>query len=95
MLELDGMCYENSWILPRYHVSAADGGFRANVNVKGTDLECWCEGDICASPREARESAAIQIMFRELSCCFLKFINDSKEAISSASRAGSTIELGG
>ncbi|KAK4286592.1 hypothetical protein QN277_003126 [Acacia crassicarpa] len=60
--ELDGICHENNWILPTYRVSSLDGGFEAKVTVKGTDFECSCGGSLCLNPREARESAATQIL---------------------------------
>uniref|UniRef100_A0A6N2NBX5 DRBM domain-containing protein n=1 Tax=Salix viminalis TaxID=40686 RepID=A0A6N2NBX5_SALVM len=59
--DLDGVCYENNWILPSYHVSSQDGGFLAAVTVKGTGFECSSEGELCPCPREARESAAKRV----------------------------------
>ncbi|KAJ0034393.1 hypothetical protein Pint_25755 [Pistacia integerrima] len=61
-IELDDISYENNWILPTYHVSSSDGGFRAEVTVKGKDFECSSSGDLCFSPQEARQSAATQIL---------------------------------
>ncbi|KAJ6420579.1 hypothetical protein OIU84_028009 [Salix udensis] len=63
--DLDGVCYENNWILPSYHVSSQDGGFLAAVTVKGAGFECSSEGELCPCPREARESAAKR-MFAKL-----------------------------
>ncbi|XP_038986617.1 uncharacterized protein LOC120103674 isoform X1 [Phoenix dactylifera] len=63
--ELDDICCENSWILPRYSVlpSISDAGrFQANVTVKGMDFECTVGGDLKGSPREARESAATNML---------------------------------
>ncbi|XP_057959123.1 uncharacterized protein LOC131151742 isoform X2 [Malania oleifera] len=60
--ELDGICYENNWILPTYRVSSRDGGFQAEITVKGMDFECSSGGDLRANPREARESAAAQML---------------------------------
>ncbi|XP_054817169.1 uncharacterized protein LOC129316827 [Prosopis cineraria] len=60
--ELDGICHENNWILPTYRVSPLDGGFEANVTVKGMDFEYSCGGNLCPNPREARESAAAQML---------------------------------
>ncbi|KAJ0094023.1 hypothetical protein Patl1_26335 [Pistacia atlantica] len=60
--ELDDISYENNWILPTYHISSSDGGFRAEVTVKGKDFECSSSGDLCFSPQEARQSAATQIL---------------------------------
>ncbi|KAL5169264.1 hypothetical protein HKD37_11G031208 [Glycine soja] len=56
--ELDNTCHENNWVLPTYHLSHADGGFKANVTVKGVDFQCSFEGNVGSNPSEARESAA-------------------------------------
>ncbi|BFG15732.1 hypothetical protein CerSpe_020070 [Prunus speciosa] len=60
--DLDDVCYENNWVLPTYRVSPSDGGFQAEVTVKGMDFDCSSRGDLCSNPREARESAAAQIL---------------------------------
>ncbi|KAK7261607.1 hypothetical protein RIF29_27922 [Crotalaria pallida] len=60
--ELDGVCRENNWIIPSYHVSHSDGEFQANVTVKGPDFEFSCGGDVYSQAREARDSAAAQMM---------------------------------
>ncbi|RZB62796.1 uncharacterized protein LOC114388245 isoform X1 [Glycine soja] len=60
--ELDGICRENSWLLPIYRVSESNGGFQATVAVKGLDFECSCGGNLCAHPHEARDSAAAQML---------------------------------
>ncbi|KAL5784028.1 hypothetical protein ACOSQ2_006420 [Xanthoceras sorbifolium] len=60
--ELDGICYENNWILPTYRVSPSDGGFQASITVKGIDFECSSMGDQCSNPHEARDSAATQML---------------------------------
>ncbi|XP_062173180.1 uncharacterized protein LOC133878610 isoform X2 [Alnus glutinosa] len=60
--ELDSVCYENNWILPTYHVSTSDGGFKACVTVKGVDFESSGGGNLCTNPREARESAAAELL---------------------------------
>ncbi|XP_020223264.1 uncharacterized protein LOC109805551 isoform X2 [Cajanus cajan] len=64
--ELDDTFHENNWLLPIYHVSQAyvplEGGFQANIAVKGPDFQCSCGGDLCPSPHEARESAAAQML---------------------------------
>ncbi|XP_061367309.1 uncharacterized protein LOC133310397 [Gastrolobium bilobum] len=60
--ELDGVCDENNWVLPTYRLSQSDGGFQANVTVKGLDFECSFGGNMCSCPREARESAAAQML---------------------------------
>ncbi|KAJ8615833.1 hypothetical protein MRB53_035205 [Persea americana] len=60
--ELDEICTENNWILPRYSVLPSDGGFLANVTVQGLDFEISGRGDLHSDPREARESAASQML---------------------------------
>lgn len=60
--DLDDVCYENKWILPTYHVSLLDGGFQADVTVKGKGFECSSVGDLSPCPREARKSAAKQML---------------------------------
>ncbi|KAL7209184.1 hypothetical protein ACSBR1_030846 [Camellia fascicularis] len=62
--ELDDICYENNWTLATYHVSPEDGGFRANVTVKGLDFECSGGSDMCSTPRLARDSAAAQMIVK-------------------------------
>lgn len=39
-----------------------EGGFKAKVRVKGVEFECSCEGSSCSFPRDARESAAVQML---------------------------------
>ncbi|CBI36653.3 uncharacterized protein LOC104879453 isoform X2 [Vitis vinifera] len=60
--ELDGICYENNWILPTYRVSLLDGKSEGTVSVKGVDFEISVVGEPCDTPREARESAAAQML---------------------------------
>ncbi|GMP78600.1 hypothetical protein CsSME_00034482 [Camellia sinensis var. sinensis] len=62
--ELDDICYENNWTLATYHVSPEDGGFRANVTVKGLDFECSGGSGMCSTPRLARDSAAAQMIVK-------------------------------
>ncbi|ONI29293.1 hypothetical protein PRUPE_1G191700 [Prunus persica] len=62
--DLDDACYENNWVLPTYRVSPSDGGFQAEVTVNGMDFDCSSGGDLCSNPREARESAAAQILVK-------------------------------
>lgn len=40
------------------------GGFQAEVTVNGMDFDCSSGGDLCSNPREARESAAAQILVK-------------------------------
>ncbi|KAJ4723343.1 Aleurone layer morphogenesis protein [Melia azedarach] len=60
--ELDDICYDNNWILPTYRVSPSEGGFQSQVTTKGIDFECSTAGDSRSNPREARESAAAQML---------------------------------
>ncbi|KAL2592098.1 hypothetical protein AAZV13_12G048200 [Glycine max] len=60
--ELDNIFRENYWVLPTYHLSHANGGFKANVIVKGEDFQCSFEGIMGSNPPEARESAAAQML---------------------------------
>ncbi|XP_020261513.1 uncharacterized protein LOC109837607 isoform X2 [Asparagus officinalis] len=66
--ELDDICHENGWILPRYTVfpslagCESTGMFKATVSVHGTDFEFADDGDLKSSPHEARESAATQML---------------------------------
>ena len=39
-----------------------EGGFKANVIVKGEDFQCSFEGIMGSNPPEARESAAAQML---------------------------------
>ncbi|XP_024315035.1 uncharacterized protein LOC104582738 [Brachypodium distachyon] len=58
--ELDEICRDNNWILPRYVVlpSVEDGMFQASVRMVGLDFDMRIDGDRCMTPREARGSAA-------------------------------------
>ncbi|KAK7262576.1 hypothetical protein RJT34_30150 [Clitoria ternatea] len=60
--ELDDICHENNWVLPTYHLSQSNDGIQAKLSVKGVEFQCSCEGDLCSSPLEARESAAAQML---------------------------------
>ncbi|CAI9277451.1 unnamed protein product [Lactuca saligna] len=60
--ELDDICLSNSWMLPTYHMSRSDGGFVANVSVKGSDFECSGVSGMQQSIREARNSAATHVI---------------------------------
>lgn len=51
-------------MLPTYCVSPLDGGFQANVTLVGLDFKCSSGGDLCSSPREAKESAALQMLVK-------------------------------
>ncbi|KAF9612491.1 hypothetical protein IFM89_000413 [Coptis chinensis] len=60
--ELDDICSQNNWKLPRYHVVPSNGGFESNVTVQGLDFECSGGGDLRGTAREAKESAAAHIL---------------------------------
>ncbi|XP_022150350.1 uncharacterized protein LOC111018541 isoform X2 [Momordica charantia] len=60
--ELDAICHKNNWILPVYSISSSDGGFQANVFVKGLDFEYSSCSETCSNPREARASAATKML---------------------------------
>ncbi|KAI3828992.1 hypothetical protein L1987_03105 [Smallanthus sonchifolius] len=62
--ELDDICLSNNWMLPTYHTSLSDGGFVANVTVKGTNFECSGVSGIQPSIHEARNSAATHAITR-------------------------------
>ncbi|WOK96481.1 hypothetical protein Cni_G05188 [Canna indica] len=65
MQELDDICCENGWMLPRYSIfpSTANGeSFQASVTVIGIDFESNVNGDFKSSPREARLSAALNML---------------------------------
>ncbi|CAL9130135.1 unnamed protein product [Musa textilis] len=64
-LELDDVCCENGWILPRYNVlpsTTADRCFQASVTVRGIDFEMTAHGDSMSSPCEARLTAATNML---------------------------------
>ncbi|KAF1899662.1 hypothetical protein Lal_00019792 [Lupinus albus] len=60
--ELDSVCHANNWVLPTFQLIKKDGGIHADVTVKGVEFECCCRGNVCFAPREARESAAAQML---------------------------------
>uniref|UniRef100_A0ACD5ZZN4 Uncharacterized protein n=1 Tax=Avena sativa TaxID=4498 RepID=A0ACD5ZZN4_AVESA len=62
--ELDEMCNESNWILPRYTIesSAADGKFCAIVNLKGPGFEISTTGGPRLTPCKARRSAAAKMI---------------------------------
>ncbi|KAF5190014.1 hypothetical protein FRX31_020398 [Thalictrum thalictroides] len=60
--ELDAICSENNWILPRYTVVSSTGGFQSNVIVRGIEFECSDAGEVRGNATEARESAAARLL---------------------------------
>ena len=43
-------------------IACLEGGFQANVILKGMDFEYSSNGKVCHNPREARESAAMKML---------------------------------
>ncbi|KAK3132956.1 hypothetical protein QOZ80_6AG0530030 [Eleusine coracana subsp. coracana] len=64
--ELDEICRENNWILPRYTVlpSVINGLYQARVHLICPDLEMTADGDMKTTPREARDSAATNMLYQ-------------------------------
>uniref|UniRef100_A0A0D3H8W0 DRBM domain-containing protein n=1 Tax=Oryza barthii TaxID=65489 RepID=A0A0D3H8W0_9ORYZ len=64
MQELDEVCRENNWILPRYKVmpSLTDGMYVANVDIACLEFSQMTFGDPKTNPRDARESAAANLL---------------------------------
>ncbi|XP_077227334.1 uncharacterized protein LOC143860537 isoform X2 [Tasmannia lanceolata] len=60
--ELDDICSENNWILPRYNVFPSNGGFLSTVAVLGVDFEYSVDGSLQSDPRDARELAATNML---------------------------------
>uniref|UniRef100_A0A0D9XFL6 DRBM domain-containing protein n=1 Tax=Leersia perrieri TaxID=77586 RepID=A0A0D9XFL6_9ORYZ len=64
MQELDEVCRANNWILPRYKVvpSMTDGMYQASVDIACLEFSQMTFGDKKTSPRDARESAAANLL---------------------------------
>nr|XP_043627616.1 uncharacterized protein LOC122599215 isoform X2 [Erigeron canadensis] len=60
--ELDDICLSNNWMLPSYSTTRSDGGYVANVSVKGTNFECSGLSGIQPTIHEARNSAATHVI---------------------------------
>ncbi|PNT71796.1 hypothetical protein BRADI_2g35635v3 [Brachypodium distachyon] len=61
--ELDDICRDSNWMLPRYTVlPSKDGMFDACVNLRGFDFDMRINGDRCMTPYEARCSAAAHMI---------------------------------
>ncbi|PWA94735.1 hypothetical protein CTI12_AA056850 [Artemisia annua] len=60
--ELDDICLSNKWMLPTYRTTRSDGGFVANVSLKGTNFECSGLSAMLPSVQEARNSAATNVI---------------------------------
>lgn len=68
--ELDDICDNNCWTLPRYSVLPSGRLFQAKVTVVGTDFNFTCDGDPKSSPSDARESASTNMLIklRSMAC---------------------------
>jgi len=64
MQELDDICNLCQWVLPRYTIlpSVEDGMFQASVYLTCPDFKMKTVGDPSPTPREARFSAAANMM---------------------------------
>ncbi|XP_039122542.1 uncharacterized protein LOC120259072 isoform X2 [Dioscorea cayenensis subsp. rotundata] len=64
--ELDDICSKNNWTLPRYSVLpvVSGGNFQSTVTVQGVDFDFMCRGDPEEKPRDARQSAASDMLIK-------------------------------
>ncbi|KAG0543885.1 hypothetical protein BDA96_02G227400 [Sorghum bicolor] len=62
--ELDDICRESNWILPRYTVLPSVTGdmYQASVHLMGPDFNLSADGDMKVTPHEARDSAACNML---------------------------------
>jgi len=62
--ELDDICRESNWILPRYKVLPSVTGdmYQASVHLTGPDFNLSADGDMKVTPHEARDSAASNML---------------------------------
>ncbi|KAL3622222.1 hypothetical protein CASFOL_033633 [Castilleja foliolosa] len=60
--DLENVCATNNWRLPSYLVEPSDGKFLSNVVVASKSFELSLKGGLENGPREARESAAAQMI---------------------------------
>ncbi|PUZ71527.1 hypothetical protein GQ55_2G319700 [Panicum hallii var. hallii] len=62
--ELDDICRESNWILPRYKVLPSVTGdmYQASVYLMGPDFNLSADGDRKITPHEARDSAASNML---------------------------------
>ncbi|XP_042462519.1 uncharacterized protein LOC122046077 isoform X2 [Zingiber officinale] len=64
--ELDNICVQNGWIIPRYcvfpSIANANECFQASVSVRGIDFEASVVGNFRSTPCEARLSAATNMI---------------------------------
>ncbi|OQU79275.1 uncharacterized protein LOC8066332 isoform X1 [Sorghum bicolor] len=62
--ELDDICHESNWILPRYNVLPSVTGdmYQASVHLTGPDFNLSADGDMKVTPHDARDSAASNML---------------------------------
>ncbi|OQU79272.1 hypothetical protein SORBI_3008G122400 [Sorghum bicolor] len=62
--ELDDICHESNWILPRYSVLPSVTGdmYQASVHLTGPDFNLSADGDMKVTPHDARDSAASNML---------------------------------
>lgn len=62
--ELDDICHESNWFLPRYKVlpSVTCDMYQASVYLTGPDFNLSADGDMKITPHEARNSAASNML---------------------------------
>ncbi|EES03215.2 hypothetical protein BDA96_03G225000 [Sorghum bicolor] len=62
--ELNDICRESNWILPRYRVLPSVTGdmYQASVHLTGPDFNLSVDGDMKVTPHEARDSAASSML---------------------------------
>ncbi|WVZ65529.1 hypothetical protein U9M48_014877 [Paspalum notatum var. saurae] len=66
MNELDDICHESNWFLPRYKVlpSVTCDMYQASVYLTGPDFNLSADGDMKITPHEARDSAASNMLYQ-------------------------------
>ncbi|KAJ1290399.1 hypothetical protein BS78_02G240300 [Paspalum vaginatum] len=64
--ELDDICHESNWFLPRYNVlpSVTCDMYQASVYLTGPDFNLSADGDMKFTPHEARDSAASNMLYQ-------------------------------
>ncbi|XP_034582179.1 uncharacterized protein [Setaria viridis] len=64
--ELDDICRDSNWILPRYKVLPSVTGdmYQASVYLTGPDFNLSADGDNKVTPHEARDSAASNMLYQ-------------------------------
>nr|TKW34032.1 hypothetical protein SEVIR_2G278700v2 [Setaria viridis] len=64
--ELDDICRDSNWILPRYNVLPSVTGdmYQASVYLTGPDFVLSADGDSKVTPHEARDAAASNMLYQ-------------------------------